>query len=191
MFGWQRRFRTRVALLARLIWRHRIVAFGFGLAVYGAASVGRQVPIWVSILASTGGGVISVGEIIAARKRSKGTKFHQRTVENLARLNTLVTPETTDRRPLVVENRSSGFLFREQSRHLRTTALKFSVDQEEFSPRRRELVRWGPTYLDEMSHERTVFNGHVLGLASDILPSKTDTVVLQRCGYFDFQRCLR
>lgn len=179
-----RGFATRMGFIRQYVWLYRITALGLAMAVYGVASVVWTFPIVTNIGTAVVGLGLSAVELAEVRRQLTDISFPERKGDEY---DDVIAAEAATGRKLTPKP-DVGLLLTAPTALLRSkTRVNVTVAEATFVPRP-QLRRYALPYLSARARTSAMFNGDVVGLASDLPePGEIDAEVhLHRCAYFDF-----
>ncbi|WP_229398844.1 hypothetical protein [Micromonospora okii] len=173
---------TTMSIWRRSLWRYRVTTAGITLTLFGAATALDNPPTAVSVLAAVCGCAVSLLEIRANRRRARLVRFQSRDGDNYRDLSTRLGSLG----PVVESAHDVGVVMTRESARLRDQPVRVEL---EGTPYRlpRELRAWSFDFLARRARVAAMYNGDILGLASDLPSDDEDVAVKLRPGrYFDF-----
>ncbi|MGN9774420.1 hypothetical protein ACTMS0_01360 [Micromonospora sp. H33] len=166
----------------RTLWRYRVTTAGAALTAFGAATAVNNPPRLVSVVAAVAGCLVSATEIAANRRRARMIRFQPRDGDTYRD----VADQAASLGPVVVSAHDVGVLLSRESRRLRHRPVRATADR---TPYRlpRDLRTWSFDFVARRARNAAMFNGAVLGLATDLPGDDEDaTVTMRPARYFDF-----
>ncbi|MGY3516394.1 hypothetical protein ACVMYR_08785 [Micromonospora sp. PTRAS2] len=182
MLGIARKVLTTMSIWRRSLWRYRVTTAGIALTSFGAATAIHNPPVAVSVLAATAGCFVSVLEIRANRRRARLVRFQSRDGDDYSDLSSQLSSLGT----IVKSAHDVGVVMAKECARLRDQPVRAEL---ETSPYRlpRELRIWSFDFLARRARVAAMYNGDIIGLASDVPSGDQEVAVKLRPGrYFDF-----
>lgn len=182
MLGTARKAVTTMSIWRRSLWRYRVTTAGIALTSFGAATALDNPPTAVSVLAAAVGCLVSLLEIRANRRRARLVRFQSRDGDNYRDLSS----QLGTLGPVIESAHDVGVVMTKECARLRSQPVRAELES---SPYRlpRELKIWSFDFLARRARVAAMYNGDILGLASDLPSGDEDVVVKLRPGrYFDF-----
>ncbi|NBE85326.1 hypothetical protein [Micromonospora rubida] len=182
MLGTTRKAMTTMSMWRRSLWRYRVTTAGIALTSFGAATALNDLPTVVSGVAATAGCLVSVLEIRANRRRARLVRFQSRDGDNYRDL----ASQFRKLGAVVESAHDVGVVMARESVRLRSRPVRAEIASSPYQLPR-ELKNWSFDFLARRARMAAMYNGEILGLASDLPPDDDDVVVKLRTGrYFDF-----
>jgi hypothetical protein len=182
MLGAARKAVTTLSIWRGSLWRYRVTTAGVVLTSFGAATALDNPPPAVSVLAATVGCLVSLLEIGANRRRSRSVRFQSRDGDNYRDL----SGQLGSLGPVVESAHDVGVVMTKESARLREQPVRAERESEPYRLPR-ELRTWSFDFLARRARVAAMYNGDIIGLASDLPSGDEDAVVKLRPGrYFDF-----
>ncbi|MFG1846995.1 hypothetical protein [Micromonospora carbonacea] len=173
---------TTMSIWRRSLWRYRVTTAGIALTSFGAATAIHNPPVAISVLAAAAGCFVSGLEIHANRRRARLVRFQSRDGDDYGDLSS----HLSSLGPVVKSAHDVGVIMAKECARLRGQPVRAEL---ETSPYRlpRELRVWSFDFLARRARVAAMYNGDIIGLASDVPSGDEDAAVKLRPGrYFDF-----
>jgi hypothetical protein len=176
---------TRVKITGQYALLYRLSVFSAFGAIYSVLSVTLHISRWSDYGAAGVGIVVSGLEGRRLRRDDRAIFYTPRVGDSYE---DVIDPNTSSYR-VVTSPTDIGLHFTRLSESLNTTDIAASSSTYLPNPNL-ESAQYALGFLSEKSRNATVFNGHVVGLKTDLPEpgSENPRVELASCRYFDFLR---
>lgn len=182
MAGARLKVRTRLIVWWRRIWRYRLTAAGFTLALLGAITAVNEPPKVLGVTVGAVGLFVAGLEIRANRRRAAALRIQVRANDDYRDLDA----RAGARERIVRTPAGTGVVLRDETDHLLRGDVAVELAGADFELHR-ELKEYSLELLSERARRGAMHNDAVLGLGSDLPVAATaEPVILRRAMYFDF-----
>jgi hypothetical protein len=181
MRSWFTRFRGRLYVWQRSLFRYRVTVMGVLLTGLGAATAFGNPPVAISVSAAAAGLVVSGLEIGANRRRSRALRFQRRDADDYR--DVLDDLEAAGR--VVRTPRDVGVLMAGETARLRREPVPARLADTPFTVHP-DMEKYSIAFLAQRLRRTVMFNGATLGLAADVPLAGDTPVALRPVRYFDF-----